>query len=72
MKKADNPVVIVNGDNNNVEVKVTVTEAPSNPPAAVVIARYAFAAVAVLAVSHCCPDLLADIVRWIISFVNGG
>ena len=30
MKKADNPVVIINGDNNDVEVKVTVTE--TSPP----------------------------------------
>ena len=29
MKKADNPVVIVNGNNNDVEVKVIVTETPS-------------------------------------------
>ena len=31
VKKADNPVVIVNGNNNDVEVKVIVTETPSKP-----------------------------------------
>ena len=66
MKKADNPVVIVNGNNNDVEVKVIVTETPSKTPAAIVIA------IAAIIVSLCCPELLADFVRWIISIVVGG
>ena len=72
VKKADNPVVIINGDNNEVEVNVTITETSSNTPAATVIAIGAFAGSAVLAVSLCCPELLADFVRWIISIVVGG
>lgn len=67
VKKADNPVVIVNGNNNDVEVKVIVTEAPSKTPAAIVIAIAMIVVVAVLAVSLCCPELLADFVRWIVS-----
>ena len=72
MKKADNPVVIINGDNNDVEVKVTVTETSSNTPAAIVIALGVLAGAAVLAVSQCCPELLADFVCWIISVAVGG
>lgn len=72
MKKADNPVVIVKGDNNDVEVKVTVTETSSNTPAAIAIALGVFAGAAVLAVSLCCPELLADFVRWLISAAIGG
>ena len=72
VKKADNPVVIINGDNNDVEVNVTVTETSSNTPAAIVIALGVFTGAAVLAVSLCCPELLADFVRWIISVAVGG
>lgn len=70
MKKADNPVVIVKGDNN--EVKVSVTNTSSNTPAAIAIALGVFAGAAVLAVSLCCPELLADFVRWLISTVISG
>lgn len=69
VKKADKPVVIVSGNNNDVEVKVIVTETPSKLPAAIVIAIAAIVVVAVLAVSLCCPELLADFVRWIVSVV---
>ncbi len=72
MKKADNPVVIVKGDNNEVEVKVNVTNTSSNTPAAIAIALGVFAGAAVLAVSLCCPELLADFVRWLISTAIGG
>ena len=72
MKKADNPVVIINGDNNDVEVKVNVTNTSSNTPAAIAIALGVFAGAAVLAVSQCCPELLADFVRWLISTAIGG
>ena len=72
MKKADNPVVIINGDNNDVEVKVNVTNTSSNTPAAIAIALGVIAGAAVLAVSQCCPELLADFVRWLISTAIGG
>lgn len=72
MKKADNPVVIINGNDNSVEVKVNVTETPSKTPAAIVIALSVIIVVAILAVSQCCPELLADFVRWIISIAIGG
>lgn len=71
VKKADNPVVIVKGDNNEVEVKVNVTNTSSNTPAAIAIALGVFAGAAVLAVSLCCPELLADFVRWLISTAIG-
>ena len=72
VKKADIPVVNSNGDNNNVEVNVTMTNSSTNTPAAIVIALGDLAGAAVLAVSQCCPELLADFVRWIISIVVGG
>ena len=68
MKKADNRVIIINGDNN----KLNLGESKSRLPAAIVIALGVFAGAAVLAVSLCCPELLADFVRWIISIVVGG
>lgn len=71
MKKADNPVVIINGNNNDVEVKVTVTETPSKNPDAIVIAIAVIVVASVLAVSLCCPELLADFVRWIVSVAVG-
>lgn len=72
MKKADNPVVIINGNDNSVEVTVNVTETPSKTPAAIVISASVIILVAILAVSQCCPELLADCVRWIISIAIGG
>ena len=72
VKKADNPVVIVKGDNNEVEVKVNVTNTSSNTPAVIAIALGVFAGAAVLAVSLCCPELLADFVRWILSIAVSG
>lgn len=63
MKKTDNPVIIINGDNN----KVIFGESKSHLPAAIAIALGAVVGAVVLAVSHCCPELLADFVRWIIS-----
>ena len=68
MKKADNRVVIINGDNN----KVNLGESKSHLPAAIAIALGVFAGAAVLAVSHCCPELLADFVRWMIGMAIGG
>lgn len=72
MKKADNPVVHIYGNNNNVEVKVNVTETSSKMPVAVTIAIALIVAAAILAISLCCPELLADFVRWIVSIAIGG
>lgn len=59
MKKADAPsVIIITGENNKVSLGGTHSYIP-----AIVIG---LVAVAVLAVSLCCPELLADFVRWII------
>lgn len=67
MKKADNRVIIINGDNN----KLNLGESKSRLPAAIVIALGVFAGAAVLAVSLCCPELLADFVRFILSVAVG-
>ena len=71
MKKTDNPVVHIYGNNNNVEVKVNVTETSSKMPVAVTIAIALIVAAAILAISLCCPELLADFVRWIVSVAVG-
>lgn len=65
MKKADKPSIVINvyGDNN----KVSVNETRSHIPAAAIV--IGLIAVAVLAVSLCCPELLSDFVRWIIGKV---
>ena len=67
MKKADNRVIIINGDNN----KLNLGESKSCLPAEIAIALGVFAGAVVLAVSHCCPELLADFVRFIISVAVG-
>ncbi len=67
MKKADRPVIIVYGDNN----KVNINESKSHFSVAVVIALSVVVA-AVLAVSYCCPEKLADFVRWILSIAVSG
>lgn len=67
MKKTDNRVIIINGDNN----KLNLGESKSRLPAAIVIALGVFIGAAVLAVSLCCPELLADFVRWIVSVAVG-
>lgn len=72
MKKTDNPVVHIYGNNNNVEVRVNVTETSSKMPVAVTIAIALIVAAAILAISLCCPELLADFVRWIVSIAIGG
>ena len=72
MKKTDNPVVHIYGNNNNVEVKVNVTETSSKMPVAVTIAIALIVAAAILAISLCCPELLADFVRWIVSIAISG
>ena len=67
MRKADKHVIIINGDNN----KLIFGETKSHLPAAIAIALGVFAGAAVLAVSLCCPELLADFVRLIISVAVG-
>ena len=60
MKKADKPeIVIIEGDNN----KVSFSGGKSFLPLAIVVLAIAMV---VLAISHCCPELLADFVRWMI------
>ncbi|HIV20488.1 MAG TPA: hypothetical protein IAC81_00735 [Candidatus Scatomorpha stercorigallinarum] len=70
VKKADKPSVVINinvyGDNN----KVSLNETRSHVLAvAIGVIIVALIAVAVLAVSCCCPELLPDFVRWIIGKV---
>lgn len=64
LKKADNPVVIRITGNNN---KVIVGESKSHLSAAITIALGIVIAATVLAVSLCCPEMLADFVRLVIS-----
>lgn len=60
MKKADKPdVVIIVGDNN----KVSFGRGHSFLSLAIVSLTIALV---VLAISLCCPELLADFVRWMI------
>ena len=61
VKKADKPdVVIISGNHN----KVSFGGKPSFLPLAIVALAIAMV---VLAISLCCPDSLADFVRWMIS-----
>lgn len=68
MKNADKPSVVINiyGDNNEVYVNETRSQIPAIATCVIVVALIA---VAVLAVSYCCPELLPDFVRWIIGKV---
>ena len=67
MKKADKPSIVINinvyGDNN----KVSTNETRSHVPVALVILAISIAAI--LVVSYCCPELLPDLVRWMIGKV---
>lgn len=61
MKKTDKPeVVIIKGDNN----KVSFGGGKSFLSLAIVVLAIAMV---VLAISLCCPESLADFVRWMIS-----
>lgn len=74
MKRADKNIVInVNnvGIDNKVEVNVNVNKSPIKTPAAVVIALSVIAGAAILAVSFCCPEMLVDVVRFIIDIASG-
>lgn len=63
MKKADMPSSITITGNHN---KVYLGGTSSHLPAVVIGAVVVLISVAILAISHCCPDLLADFVRWIV------
>lgn len=67
MNKTDKPFVVVNinifGNNN----KLSANETRSHVPAALVI--FAISIEAILVVSYCCPELLPDLVRWMIGKV---
>ena len=67
VKHADKSVIIINGDHNNVKVNCS---AFSKTPVAVL--TIAVVTAAILVVSHYCPELLDDFVRWIIRVVSGG
>ncbi len=74
MKRADKNIVInVNtiGIDNKVEVNVNVNKSPIKTPAAVVIALSVISGAAILAVSLCCPEMLVDVVRFIIDIASG-
>ena len=75
MKRADKNIVInVNnvGIDKKVEVNVNVNKSPIKTPAAVVIALSVIAGAAILAVvSLCCPEMLVDVVRFIIDIASG-
>lgn len=74
MKRADKNIVInVNtiGIDNKVEVNVNVNKSPIKTPAAVVIALSVIVGAAILAVSLCCPEMLVDVVRFIIDIASG-
>jgi hypothetical protein len=61
VKKADMPsVIIIFGDNNKVSLGGTRSHLPA------IVIGLGLIAIAVLTVSLCCPDLLADFVRWIV------
>lgn len=64
VNKTDKPFVVVNinifGNNN----KLSTNETRSHVPVALVILAISIAAI--LVVSYCCPELLPDLVRWMI------
>ena len=68
MKKTDNIIIVINGDNN----KITIGENKSNLTNAITIMSASFIVIAILVISYCYPDKLADFVRWIIGIAIGG
>ena len=68
MKKADNQVIVIFGNNN----KVSIGGGCPHFSLIAFIALVIIAVVVVLTIWLCCPDLLADFVRWLISNVIGG
>ena len=72
MKKTDKPVVNIYGNSNRVNVEVNISETSSKIPIAVSIFISVIVSAFILAISLCCPELLADFVRWIVSIAIGG
>lgn len=66
MKNAGKTVIII-GDNNTVNIG----ETKSRRPVVLAIIICLVIVASALIVSHCCPELLAAFVRWIISTVIG-
>lgn len=61
MRKANKPdVVIISGDNNKV------TFGGGKHLFSVAVAIIILVAIAVLAISQCCPELLAETIKWLI------
>ena len=69
MKRTDRPAVNIIGDNNEVNVSLGKTNAYR---IAIIIALGLIGGAVILAVSHCCPELLAEFVRSVISLAGGG
>ena len=67
MKTADIPVVSIKGDNNKVNVYFGEKHSCRT---AIIIALSVIIGATVLAVSLCCPELLAALVRSIISLAG--
>jgi hypothetical protein len=66
VKTTDKPSVIINcGDNCKVSVKGSGSHIPA------IVITLGFITIAVLILSFCCPELLADFVWWIIGEAIG-
>lgn len=63
MKKADRPIIIIYGNNNKVSIGENKFRFFS-----IVSIKFLFAIVIVLAIFFCYPELLKNIVRWIIEY----
>lgn len=68
MKKTDKVIIVINGDNN----KISLGESKFNLTNAITLVFASFIVIAILVVSYCCPEKLADLVRWIISIAIDG
>lgn len=69
LRRANRPVVYISGDNNKVNVNYGEKYSCRT---AVIIALSVIIGAIVLAVSLCCPELLAEFVRSIISLAGRG
>ncbi len=68
MKKTDKVIIVINGDNN----KISLGESKLNLTNAITLVFASLIVIAILVVSYCCPEKLADLVRWIISIAIDG
>ena len=68
MKNAGKTVIIINGDNNTVNFG----EPKSRRPVVLAIIAGVVIIASALIVSRCCPELLDDLVRWMIGQAIGG